>query len=297
MILLIGSSGYVGSAFKRYFESNGIEYKTLRVRYIADQDEITSFIKDNNITCVINCAGYVGSPNVDSCEDHKEDCLYGNSFLPKQIAKICASWSVNIPHVYISSGCIFTDKNCDNALEPSKEYSFIDEPNFTFDQKYRSWYSGTKALGESLLRPYMSNTLICRLRIPFDGDINPRNYIFKTINYPKLVNCTNSYSNLGEFVESCFKLSQIDLDTFGPRIFNLTQPGHMTTKEVVDLLVKHNLVQDKEFFNSYDEFLSCVRTPRSNCVLRSCSERSNAPITLTPIRESMESAIIEYSQK
>lgn len=295
MILLLGSSGYVGSAFRKYFADNEIDFITKSIRYPFDAKEFKEFLKDNNIKSIINCSGYVGNPNVDSCEDNKIDCFFGNGLLPRQVAEAAAAFKIH--HIFISSGCIFFDEACEQGLPPSIEFTNRDKPNFTFDQEYRSFYSGTKDLGEKLLKPF-SNTSICRLRIPFNGEVNYRNYLYKVINYPKLVNATNSLSNLDEFVEACYRIQEYMLTaryTPGAKVYNLTQPGYVTTEEVIDLLKRYGIVDDKEFFTSYEEFLGTVRAPRSNCVLKSCSERPDTTFTLTPVRESLENAIKQYS--
>ena len=294
MILLLGSSGYVGSAFKKYFADKEIDFITKSIRYPFDVKEFKEFLKDNNIKSIINCSGYVGNPNVDSCEDNPIDCIFGNGLLPRQVAEAASSFFIS--HIFVSSGCIFFDEACEQGLPPSIEFTNRDKPNFTFDQEYRSLYSGTKDLGEKLLKPF-SNTSICRLRIPFNGEVSYRNYLYKVINYPKLVNATNSLSNLDEFVNACYKISEFMHTakfTPGAKIYNLTQPGYVTTEEVVELLKKHNIIEGKDFFPSYEEFLKTVRAPRSNCVLKSCSERPDTPFTLTPVKESLENAIIQY---
>ena len=53
--------------------------------------------------------------------------------------------------------------------------------------------------------------------------------------------------------------------------YNVTNPGRVTTREVVEL-IRHSGVCRKEFefFASEEEFMSvAAKTPRSNCVLDS----------------------------
>ena len=38
---------------------------------------------------IINCAGYIGKPNVDACELAKADCIEGNVLLPLMLAQLC----------------------------------------------------------------------------------------------------------------------------------------------------------------------------------------------------------------
>ena len=284
MILLLGSTGYVGNAFAKFFNNNNIDYTTASIRYTFDANWFRSLLLRKKITHVFNCAGYTGKPNVDACEMHKDATLLANAILPRQIAEICCSH--NIAMVHVSSGCIYTDCNCDQALKPLKEYNEVCEPNFCFDGNNYSWYSATKALGEQLIEEGAG--VIVRLRIPFNGEANERNYIDKIIKYPVLLNATNSFSQLNEFVAAAFELRN-DVG-----IYNLTQPGYLTTKQVVAMLQQHGLAKDKLYYRNIGEFNASVKTPRSNCVLDS-SKAIRRGIKLTPIEDAMQQAIDEYS--
>ena len=288
MILLLGATGYVGNAFKKYFDTNKINYCTYQIRFNFDEHNLIKFITANKVTAIFNCAGYTGKPNVDTCETNKVETLQANAFLPKQLDRICHKLSIKL--VQISSGCIYNDTQCEQGLPPITEYRDFDTPNFTFLDKKASWYSGTKALGETLIND--GYNLICRLRIPFNGDINPRNYITKIVNYSNLLNSTNSFSQLEEFVAAVHRLYKFNLGG----IFNVTQPGYMTTKEVVELLQKHEVITcDKQYFKSIEEFESTCAAPRSNCVLD--SSFTELYTKLTPIKQAMEEAIIKYKQQ
>jgi dTDP-4-dehydrorhamnose reductase len=283
MIFLLGSTGYVGEAFAKFFNNNDINYTTYRIRYPFDANEFRNFLLRNKITHVFNCAGYTGKPNVDACEMQKDETLLANAILPKQIADICCKHHIEMMHV--SSGCIYTDVNCDQALAPFKEYNETDAPNFCFDSDKYSWYSATKALGEQLIRDYSAT--VVRLRIPFNGETNMRNYIDKIIKYPVLLNATNSFSQLDEFVAAAFELRN------AKGIYNLTQPGYLTTKRIIEMLQQHGIAKDKLYFRNIDNFNASVKTPRSNCVLDS-SRAIRCGVKLTPIEDAMQQAIDEY---
>src|SRR5690606_30712238 len=94
------------------------------------------------------------------------------------------------------------------------------------------FYSGTKALGEETLAG-VDNVYIWRLRIPFDHRDNPRNYLTKLIRYQRLLDAENSISQLHEFVAATFACWEKRIP-FGT--YNVTNPGHVTTREVVDLI-------------------------------------------------------------
>jgi len=135
------------------------------------------------------------------------------------------------------------------------------------------------------------NILICRLRIPFNSVNNPRNYLNKVISYDNLLNATNSFSQLEEFVAACIDLG----DSHRTGIYNLTQPGYMTTKEIVGMLKVHKLITDKTYFKCIEDFEKIAVAPRSNCVLDS-SKAIRAGVKLTPIYIAMEKAIANYKR-
>lgn len=292
MILIIGSSGYVGIALCEYLNSIEIPYLTTTLRYPFDKINFRYLLLKNNIDVVINCAGYTGKPNIDACEkiEFKQECLFANSFMPAAIADVCQEISIKLVHV--SSGCLYADPLCDNGQVPFKEFNENDSPNFNFDSGICSWYSGTKAHGERMLELY-NNVAIARLRLPFDDKANPKNYIQKLIQYPKLLNVTNSISYLDEFVAALYQLSTDPLAFNHYGIFNLTQPGYITTRKIVELLQKYNLTGDKEWFASIDDFNANVKTKRSNCALNATKAIKNG-IKLTPIFDSIEQAIDKY---
>lgn len=285
MILLLGATGYVGRAFEKYFKSNNIDFLTHSVRFPLNVNELRKVCLRNKVSTIYNCAAYVGKPNVDACELNKDAALMANALLPQQLLKFCNDYAIYLVHV--SSGCIFMDDNCDQALPPAREFTERDAPNFCFDASKYSWYSGTKALGEHLIKKNYDATIV-RLRIPFNAENDERNYISKIIKYPVLLNATNSFSQLNEFVAAAHNLERQG------GIFNVTQPGYLTTKQVVEMLAKRNLVCDKLYFKNIQDFDKTVKTPRSNCVLDS-SLAIRTGIKLTPIEDAMQQAIDEYS--
>lgn len=293
MILLLGSNGYVGKAIAQELRSRDLEYIVHQARYPLDEQAFACFLIFNKIDCIINCAGFVGMPNVDSCEDadNKIPCLYANALLPVQILNICNKLNIKFNH--ISSGCIYTDAACDRAMDPTIVFQEKHAPNFDFNSNKASWYSCTKALGETLLLNDNASAgcNIFRLRIPFNGVINDRNYLTKLCKYPVLLNATNSLSNLNEFARAVVEISpQVN---YGIQIYNVTQPGYIKTAEIVEMLQKKNLVADKQWFKSIEDFNRVVKAPRSNCTLDS-TKILREGIHLTPVHESLMQAIDEY---
>ena len=279
MIYLLGGSGYVGQAYQALLTRKGIPFRNLRRADLdyTDVAKLTAVLKADRPEFLINAAGYTGKPNVDACELHKAECLFGNAVLPGRIAEACAA--VGVPWGHVSSGCIFSGARPDGT-----GFREEDTPNFTFRTNHCSFYSGTKALGEEVLAGH-PNVFLWRLRIPFDHVENPRNYLTKLMRYQRLLEATNSISQLHEFVAATFACWEKRIP-FGT--YNVTNPGQVTTHEVVDLILKSGVCRkDYSFFKSEDEFMHvAAKTPRSNCVMDS-GKLARAGIQLTEVHEAV----------
>ncbi len=279
MIYLLGGSGYVGKAYQALLSRKGIPFRSLRrsdVDY-SKRETLRAVLLRDKPAFLINAAGYTGKPNVDACELHKHECLFGNAVLPGIIADACAD--AGVPWGHVSSGCIYTGSRPDGT-----GFTEADVPNFTFRTDNCSFYSGTKALGEEVLAG-QPNVYIWRLRIPFDQFDNPRNYLTKLIRYRRLLDAANSISQLEEFCSATFACWEKRVP-FG--LYNVTNPGHVTTREVVDLIRAAGVSsKDFEFFKDESEFMHlAAKTPRSNCIMDS-SKLASVGILMTDGREAV----------
>lgn len=286
MILLLGHTGYIGQAYADELERRRLPWRPLSRRELdyASFDLLYRFLQETKPSLVINAAGYTGKPNVDACETRQADTLAGNVVLPVTIANACAA--LDIPFGHISSGCIYTGAKIRAATgvrierdlmqpdvralwEPDRSvvtgFSETDEPNFSFRHPPCSFYSGTKALAEESVRN-VGRTYIWRLRIPFDQFDNPRNYLTKLLRYPRIYDNVNSLSHRGDLARACLDLWE-KRAPFG--IYNVTNPGFVTSRQVVEL-IRDILKPSRafEFWADDAEFYRLgARTPRSNCVL------------------------------
>src|SRR5204863_6670466 len=128
-----------------------------------------------------------------------------------------------------------------------------------------SFYSGTKALGEEIISG-IGQSYLWRLRIPFDEHDSSRNYLSKIQRYSKVYDNVNSISHRGDYVRACLDLWERRAP-FG--IYNVTNPGIISTRQVVALLQKLlRLDRSFEFFANDEEFYRlAAKAPRSNCLL------------------------------
>ncbi len=286
MIYLLGGSGYIGNAYRKLLIAKDIPFRSLRrsdVDY-TDRETLLAALKKDRPDFLINAAGYTGKPNVDACETDKANCLFGNAVLPGRIAEACEQAA--IPWGHVSSGCIYTGTRADGT-----GFTEEDPPNFTFRQNNCSFYSGTKALGEEILENRV-NTYIWRLRIPFNHEDFPRNYLTKLMRFDYLLEATNSISQLDEFVNAtlaCWE-KKVPYGTY-----NVTNPGHVSTREVTEMIHASGVCIKKfKFFGDEIEFMkTAAKTPRSNCVMNS-NKLASVGISMTPVRESIQHALANW---
>jgi len=270
-------------------------------------DILFDYVHQMRPSFIINAAGYTGKPNVDACELAKADTLAGNTLLPQTIAHACAA--AQIPWGHVSSGCIFTgakvtvngrtraekDLMRPDSHElvdktPSAIHGFTetDAPNFSFRDPPCSFYSGTKALGEEAIAG-IGQSYLWRLRIPFDEFDSARNYLGKIQRYPKVYDNVNSISHRADFVKACLDLWERRAP-FG--IYNVTNPGFVTTRHVVGMIQKILKPAKRfEFWANDEEFYRlAVKTPRSNCVL-DVSKLLSTGVKMRPVEEAIEDSL------
>jgi len=309
MIILLGSSGYIGQAFEQALQTRGLKFTALSRKQI----DYTKFgvlldcLRKTNASFVINAAGFTGKPNVDACETARADTLLGNSIFPMTVAQACEASGISWGHV--SSGCIYAgakiSENGELRVEkdlmrnelklvreknPDAIRGFIeeDEPNFSFRQPPCSFYSGTKALAEEALSS-VGGGYLWRLRIPFDENDKSRNFLTKLQRYPKVYDNVNSLSHRSDFANACLDLWQ-GRAAFGT--YNITNPGFITSREVVKLIEKILKPNGQFQFWANDEefYKTAAHAPRSNCVL-DVSKLLATGVKMRSVREALEDSL------
>ncbi|MEW6161262.1 MAG: sugar nucleotide-binding protein, partial [Verrucomicrobiota bacterium] len=260
---------------------------------------------------LINCAGFIGRPTVDACEQAKAETIEGNILLPLTIAHACLS--ARIPWGHVSTGCIYSgakicrEERCvverdlirpeikrilETAPESIAGFTEEDRPNFSFRAPPSSFYSGTKAVAEEALAG-LGEVYFWRMRMPFDELDHPRNYLSKLQRYSKVYDNVNSLSHRQDFARACLDLWD---KRAAPGIYNVTNPGWVTTRQVVELIRKH-LRTDRsfEFWSSDAEFYAqAAQTPRSNCVL-DVSKLLKTGVRMPPVVEALERSLKHWT--
>mgnify|MGYP003705980189 FL=1 len=288
MYIILGKNGYIAEAIIKELKSRDLPHVSLSrtdINYTNKCDFDLYVLKNFNRNIlegeniiVVNCAGYIGKPNVDACELAKADCVEGNVLFPAMLSQLCADRGYK--YVHISSGCIY------GGYE--KHFTEEDSPNFDFQNG--SFYSGTKALAEKVVIENSPSSYIFRLRIPFDKYASPRNYLTKLLTYDNLLDAENSLSHRGDFVKYSIQLIEQNV----PKgIYNITNKGSVTTQQVVELIKKHKLSnKDFQFFTNLDDFMQQITAPRSNCVLD--TSKIEQYIKIRTAEQALEDALSKY---
>jgi dTDP-4-dehydrorhamnose reductase len=309
MILLLGATGYIGEAFAQELTRRKKDFVALSRKQVdyTRFEVLLEFLRTKKPSFVLNAAGYTGKPNVDACELDKAGTLVGNTLLPQTIAHACLV--AGIPWGHVSSGCIYSGAKISehgkvrvekdlskpelHAMAETKSpavlgFTETDTPNFSFRDQPCSFYSGTKALGEEAMAG-VGQSYIWRLRIPFDEFDNKRNYLSKVQRYVKAYENVNSISHRADYVNACLDLWERRAP-FG--IYNVTNPGYVTTRHVVGLIEKHLKPARKfEFWQNDEEFYKvAAKTPRSNCVM-DASKLVAAGVKIRGVEEALEHSL------
>jgi dTDP-4-dehydrorhamnose reductase len=256
-ILLLGSTGYIGSEFLRQIAKRGWH---VDVKHYWEAPPIIS-----GYDLCINAAAYVAQPSVSVCDAFKAATFIGNTCLPTRLAQVCEVG--NVPLLHLSTACLYDE---------AKNYEETDRPTRSFDG-HCGTYLLSKWLAEMEVTRWEKN-LICRIRLPFDQFHNERNYLSKVIRYPQVYDHVNSLSHRADCVKAMLDLVTMRAP-FG--IYNICNPGQISARQVVAMLGKKGLLkQDPEF----------VPGPCPGCTL-STEKLLSAGVKIRPLEEAVVEAI------
>jgi dTDP-4-dehydrorhamnose reductase len=230
----------IGRGWTGYKVLNNLHTKRYEAHIISHIDAFR-YLKEYDV--VINCAGVTGIPNVDACENDRNGTVMGNAVYPILLQQECEKHGVRFAH--FSSGCIYTGIIEDvNAT-----------PNF-----FGSIYSVSKGVSDSYLK---DKGLIFRIRMPFTGVDESKNYLTKVYNYAKNAKLYDSGQNsLTHLDEAIDVACDLVLENASYGAYNLVHDGSITMRELASLM---NL-DDAKWFTE-DEFAKATRAGRSTCVI------------------------------
>ena len=231
---------------------------------------------------IINAAGITGRPHIDWCEDHKPETIRANVIGSLNLADI--SHELNIHMTYIGTGCLY-DYDQDHSIESGKGFTEQDPPNHD-----TSFYCESKLYLQKLLVRY-PNVLLLRVRMPFSGDWNPRNFIVKIATYERVINIPNALSCLEDLLPIAADMTLRKLKG----IYNFVNPGVISHNQILDL---YKGIVDPSF--TYHNFSieqqdNILKAPRSNCALDTSKLMSEYP-EIPDVKQSIINALIKMKE-
>lgn len=280
-ILIIGK-GYIGNYLAKANKDHDIVHINKKDLDYTNYEAFVKFIQRQidypkpRFDWIINCSGYTGKPNVEGCEADKENCYFYNVTVPLYLTKVANIFK--IPIIHIGSGCIYDGY--------SKEYTEDDLPNFGADSYRSSFYSKTKDTFEKLSAHL--DRYIFRIRIPFNGVPESKNYLWKLLHYDNLISEQNSITNVDDLTDFVYKFVE-KKPALG--IYNVVNKGSIEAKEVAKLLKENNMENPNWKFVSLSE--ANFKVGRSNCKL-STQKIEELGLELPSVEKSVDKAIKAY---
>lgn len=268
MKYLVVGAGYIGNAVADYLNCLIVDEK---IHSQQSADDILSAYKPQYL---INCIGKTGRPNIDWCENHKQETYFSNVMVPFFLNSACNNWHAKLIHV--GSGCTYQGDN------HGKGYSESDVPNW--DGNYYAW---TKIVSERYLQDF--DVLQLRIRMPFNHDDNPRNLLTKILKYSKVVEEPNSITYIPDFLSTLTAL--IEKNATG--IYNVVNRDGITHGRILHHFEKiSNTKLNYELIQPQDlDQITKVR--RSNCIL-SVEKLDKMGIYMPSSIDAMERCIYKY---
>jgi len=146
MILLTGANGQLGQDYQKLFEEQNIEYIATDYKEldITNIDTLRNFVKDKNISHIINCAAY---NDVDRAESEAEKAFLLNRDAPENLAEVAKEIDA-----------VFVTYSTDFVFDGTKGSPYIeeDQPNPI------SVYAASKYQGEQIVLSSYKKSFVIR---------------------------------------------------------------------------------------------------------------------------------------
>lgn len=216
-----GSTGWIGGKLVETLRKSGHDAVCANAR-LENRESIIEEIRSVNPDFIINAAGVTGRPNVDWCEDNKQETIRSNIIGSLNLADVAYLHNIHVTNM--GTGCIYEYDEV-HPINSGKGFTEEESPNFE-----GSFYSKTKIMLERLLLCY-PNVLNLRLRMPISSDFFHRNFIVKISKYYKVINIPNSMTILDDLLPLVPKMSLKKLTGN----YNFVNPGTISHNEILDL--------------------------------------------------------------
>lgn len=279
--LIFGARGWIGGKLVTLLQAQNHAVYAAEAR-LENRQDIIKDIQQYNPDFVINAAGVTGRPNVDWCEDHKQETIRANIVGALNLADVCFAYNIHMTN--FGTGCIY-EYDAVHSMGSKNGFKEEEEPNFD-----GSFYSKTKIMLDKLLQNY-PNVLNLRLRMPISDDLSERNFITKISKYKKVVNVPNSMTVLSELLPISIEMACRKLTG----VYNFVNPGTISHNEILELYKQY--IDQKFTYNNFsiEEQNKILKSKRSNNELDASKLAKEFP-RLMPIKQAII-GVFERMQK
>ena len=215
-----GKTGWIGQKIVQIIKDQG-HTPVCAVSRLENRESIINEIENVKPDYIINAAGLTGKPNVDWCEDHKQETIRINVIGTVNLADIAFMYHTHLTN--ITTGCIY-EYDDKHPMYSGIGFKEEEAPNFT-----GSFYSRTKIQMESLILQY-PNVLNLRIKMPVSMEID-KGFVGKIIKYKKVVNVPNSLSVLDDLLPIAVDMTLKAIKGN----FNFVNPGAIAHHEVLEM--------------------------------------------------------------
>jgi len=245
-----GEKGWIGQKIVQLLKDQGKEVHVATAR-LENRTDIERDVEAYHPKYILNCAGVTGRPNVDWCEDHKQETIRSNVIGTLNLCDVAFTRNIHVTN--FATGCIY-EYNDGHPIYSGIGFVEEDIPNFD-----KSFYSMTKGMVEKFLSFY-PNVLTLRVRMPISDDLEPRNFITKISKYERVVNIPNSMSVLHDLLPLAVDMSEKEIKG----VINFTNPGVISHNEILELYKQY--IDPKFTYQNFsvDEQAKILKAGRSN---------------------------------
>jgi dTDP-4-dehydrorhamnose reductase len=276
LYMIVGKTGWIGGKLAELLTEQKKQWRFMDAR-LEDRAALAAELDQYKPTYVLNAAGVTGRPNVDWCEDNKQETVRANVIGMLNLCELTNSRGIHLTN--FATGCIFS---YDDA-HPIGGAKFTEDssPNF-----FGSFYSLTKGMVERIVRDTYPTVLVLRLRMPISDDLNPRNFVTKISRYAKVVNIPNSVTILHDLLPIGIKAAERKLTG----VYNFTNPGAISHNEVLTLYKKYINPEFKWENFTEEEQNKILKAQRSNNELDTTKLEKEFPeLSSLGVKTAMES--------
>ncbi|MEK7581854.1 MAG: sugar nucleotide-binding protein [Patescibacteria group bacterium] len=253
---ILGGSGFMGGEIVKYLKSRGHQVFSDKID-VSNFSALLAKLNETKPEVVVNFTGVRAYPNIDWCENNKEETVKIN--VGGAINATLAAIKAGAYPIQISSGCIYSGGT-------DVEFTEESEPNF-----FGSFYSRMRIIMQNALKEIP--VLQVRIRMPIATFSHPRNLINKIISYPKIISIPNSITFLEDLWPALEKLAVLK----PTGILNLTNDGYLNHAQILEVYKKIVDPNHKYTIISLDELQGVggiTKAKRSNCLLSNAKAKS-----------------------